>query len=145
MYKFDFTFENLGKVIVHTEYFLYDFISTLGNVGGTLGLFIGISFSGVISCILSTFVSTCQYFEIRFGNKINLGNINMSEENSDHRIQTCHPKLDYHTFSIESKIVTQDMMHEFEDKMKEKEDEIITKLKGIMAELSELKRIVHLK
>ena len=145
MYKFDFTFENLGKVIVHTEYLLYDFISTLGNVGGTLGLFIGISFSGVISCILNIFVVACQYFENRLGNKINLGNINMSEENSDHRIQTCHPKLDNHIFSIENKIVTQDMLHEFEEKMKEKEDEIITKLKGIMAELSELKRIVHLK
>ena len=45
-------FANPGKVTVNTEYLLYDFISTLGNVGGTLGLFIGFSFSGLISYIL---------------------------------------------------------------------------------------------
>ena len=48
MYKF----ARPGKVVIHTEYYLYDFISTLGNVGGTLGLFIGFSFTGVISYFL---------------------------------------------------------------------------------------------
>ena len=81
------TFENLGKVIVHFEYLLWDFRSTLGNVGGTLGLFIGISFSGINSCILNIFVSTCQYFENMLGNKINLGNIDMPEDNSGYRIR----------------------------------------------------------
>ena len=45
-------FPNLETVTVKTEYLLYDFISTIGNVGGTLGLFIGFSFSGLISYTL---------------------------------------------------------------------------------------------
>ena len=44
-------------MILHTEYYLYDFISTLGNVGGTLGLFIGFSFSGTISYILNFIIA----------------------------------------------------------------------------------------
>ena len=46
-------FDNPGRVAVYVEYLLYDFISTLGNVGGTLGLFIGFSFSGLITFILN--------------------------------------------------------------------------------------------
>ena len=42
---------------MRTEYYLYDFISTLGNVGGTLGLFIGFSFSGTISYILNFIIA----------------------------------------------------------------------------------------
>ena len=42
---------------MHTEYLLHDGISTLGNVGGTLGLFIGFSFTGAISYILNLLVS----------------------------------------------------------------------------------------
>ena len=49
-------FDKPGRITVHTEYLLYDFISTLGNVGGTLGLFIGFSFSGLITFILNLFI-----------------------------------------------------------------------------------------
>ena len=56
---------NAGKVIIQTEYLLYDFISTLGNVGGTLGLFIGISFSGVFSTILNIFVIIVKWTDKR--------------------------------------------------------------------------------
>ena len=47
-----------GKVVLHTEYYLYDFISTLGNVGGTLGLFIGFSFTGAFSYFLNLITKT---------------------------------------------------------------------------------------
>ena len=36
------------KVIVSEEYLIYDFIGLVGSVGGTLGLFIGFSFYGII-------------------------------------------------------------------------------------------------
>ena len=64
-FAFRFRFQNAGKVIIQTEYLLYDFISTLGNVGGTLGLFIGISFSGVFSTILNIFVIIVKWTDKR--------------------------------------------------------------------------------
>ena len=54
---FTYRFDKPGKGILRTEYHLYDFISTLGNVGGTLGLFIGFSFSGTISYILNFIIA----------------------------------------------------------------------------------------
>ena len=59
-YVLGFRYENPGKVSIHTEYLLYDFISTLGNVGGTLGLFVGFSFSGLISFLLNAFIKTLE-------------------------------------------------------------------------------------
>ena len=85
MYKFYFTFENLGKVTVHTEYLLYDFISTLGNVGGTLGLFIGISFSGVFSTILKIFVVIVKWTDKRIKIKNRKNNIIQVQEMSEEK------------------------------------------------------------
>ena len=62
-YHFIYRFKNPGKVIVTTEYLLQDFISTLGNVGGTLGLFIGFSFSGLISFFLNLLVMISNKME----------------------------------------------------------------------------------
>ena len=62
-YYFIYRFKNPGKVIVTTEYLLQDFISTLGNVGGTLGLFIGFSFSGLISFFLNLLVMISNKME----------------------------------------------------------------------------------
>ena len=64
-----FEFENPGKVTLHTEYILYDLISMVGNVGGTLGLFIGFSFSGLIAFALKSFLKMTEYIEKR-SNKI---------------------------------------------------------------------------
>ena len=38
---------------VHEEYLVYDLITMIGSVGGTLGMCIGFSFTGMISWILS--------------------------------------------------------------------------------------------
>ena len=62
-YHFIYRFKNPGKVIVTTEYLLQDFISTLGNVGGTLGLFIGFSFSGLINFFLNLLVMISNKME----------------------------------------------------------------------------------
>ena len=64
-----FEFENPGKVTLHTEYILYDLISMVGNVGGTLGLFIGFSFTGLIAFVLQSFLKIMEYIEKR-SNKI---------------------------------------------------------------------------
>ena len=38
---------------VHEEYVIYDAVNMIGSVGGTLGLCIGFSFTGVISFLIS--------------------------------------------------------------------------------------------
>ena len=38
---------------VHEEYLIYDEIGLIGSVGGTLGIFIGFSFSGVVTCFIN--------------------------------------------------------------------------------------------
>ena len=55
-YEISLRFNKPGRVTIYTEYYLYNFISTLGNVGGTLGLFIGFSFSGLVTYILNQIV-----------------------------------------------------------------------------------------
>ena len=41
-----------NETIVFEEYLIYDFVSIIGSIGGTLGLFIGFSFSKLVSIIL---------------------------------------------------------------------------------------------
>ena len=41
------------EVTVFQEYVVYDTISMIGSVGGTLGMFIGFSFTGFISSIIN--------------------------------------------------------------------------------------------
>ena len=41
------------EVTVFQEYVVYDTISMIGSVGGTLGMFIGFSFTGFISRIIN--------------------------------------------------------------------------------------------
>ena len=55
-YEISLKFNKPGRVTIYTEYYLYNFISTLGNIGGTLGLFIGFSFSGLVTYILNQIV-----------------------------------------------------------------------------------------
>ena len=40
------------RLTVYQEYVVYDAIGIIGSVGGTLGLFIGFSFSGLISGLI---------------------------------------------------------------------------------------------
>ena len=40
------------QITVHEEYIVYDTLGIIGSVGGTLGLFIGFSFSGLVSSIM---------------------------------------------------------------------------------------------
>ena len=52
-YKFSLIYQfSKNETIVFEEYLIYDLISMIGSVGGTLGLFIGFSFNNVVSDIL---------------------------------------------------------------------------------------------
>ena len=47
---FAYKISNL-KMKVEQEYLVHDFVGMLGSIGGTLGLFLGFSFSGILSFI----------------------------------------------------------------------------------------------
>ena len=81
-YRFRFVFANPGKVTVTTEYLLYDFISTLGNVGGTLGLFIGFSFSGLISYVLNGILKIVDSMNEWIGSKKDQTKVTIVQEKS---------------------------------------------------------------
>ena len=42
-----------NSMTLYEEYFIYDVISMVGSVGGTLGMCIGFSFTGMISCLIN--------------------------------------------------------------------------------------------
>ena len=93
-FQFIIQYKNPGRITLHTEYLLYDLISTIGNVGGTLGLFIGISFSGVFSTFLNIFVIIVNWIDkrIKMKNRINIIQVQeISEEK--------HSKLQFHRIS----------------------------------------------
>ena len=49
----DFLFLS-GYVEVHQEYLLYEIDDVIGSIGGTLGLFIGFSFLGILKNVIET-------------------------------------------------------------------------------------------
>ena len=53
--RFTYHFGNPAKMIVHEEYLVYDFVTMIGSIGGTLGLCIGFSFSGLFDSFLASF------------------------------------------------------------------------------------------
>ena len=53
--RFTYYFGNPAKVIVQEEYLVYDFVTMIGSIGGTLGLCIGFSFSGLFDSFLASF------------------------------------------------------------------------------------------
>ena len=54
-----YDFLSSDTTTVYNEYLIYDAITMIGSVGGTLGMCIGFSFSGVISNLINIFVK-CQ-------------------------------------------------------------------------------------
>ena len=55
----DFTFDIIVEIGAtrerQTEYFIYDTLSMVGTIGGTLGLFVGFSFYDFISMLIDLF------------------------------------------------------------------------------------------
>ena len=48
-----YQFDSPQSVTVHEEYFIYNSISMIASVGGTLGMCIGFSFTNTVSCLIS--------------------------------------------------------------------------------------------
>ena len=55
--QFDGILIDFSKVIVKEEYLIYDLLSMIGSVGGTMGLCIGFSFANLSGCFIN-FVET---------------------------------------------------------------------------------------
>ena len=53
--ELQYEFEYPESVTVSEEYMIYDTIGMIGSVGGTLGMFLGFSFTSVISLVISYF------------------------------------------------------------------------------------------
>ena len=59
--ELDYVFSSPEVVTVNEEYLIYDLTSMIGSIGGSLGLCIGFSFSGLISSIFSTIQKCLNY------------------------------------------------------------------------------------
>ena len=57
--SFFYHFSQSTNVIVSEEYLVYDFIGMVASIGGTLGLFIGFSFTNLATCLLN-FIKKCK-------------------------------------------------------------------------------------
>ena len=49
-------------MVVEQEYLIHDFASMLGSIGGTLGMFIGFSFLGSFTTLMSWLQRLVEYF-----------------------------------------------------------------------------------
>ena len=54
---------------IYEEYFIYDGINVIGSVGGTLGLCIGFSFTGLISSLLNILQNTICINKTKLANR----------------------------------------------------------------------------
>ena len=52
-FSFGYGFASSNTLREYKEYYIYDVISMIGSVGGTLGMCVGFSFTGVISCLFN--------------------------------------------------------------------------------------------
>ena len=61
----EYKFAEPAFVKVNNEYLIFDTIGMIGSVGGTLGLFIGLSFSNVIAILIGYFKKIILYLDSR--------------------------------------------------------------------------------
>ena len=64
-----YRFSHPQALTVHDEYLIYDDIGLIGSVGGTLGMFIGFSFSGIITCFFNFLKQFKWIVKTKFKNK----------------------------------------------------------------------------
>ena len=58
--KFEYKFLPPQLKTVYKEYLIFDMVGVIGSVGGTLGMCIGFSFSGIISTISNLILNTIK-------------------------------------------------------------------------------------
>ena len=52
-------FQSPEVLTIYEEYLIYDFNGMLGSIGGTLGMFVGFSFSSIIELLIN-FIKNCK-------------------------------------------------------------------------------------
>ena len=67
-FKFSYSIPS-NSTTLYEEYLIYDTISMIGSVGGTLGMCIGFSFTGMISCLMSLLQHGIKFTKRKFYNK----------------------------------------------------------------------------
>ena len=75
-------------IIVNAEYYLYDWISMIGAIGGTLGLCIGFSFMDFVRNLITFFIQGLKRIVLFFAvgqRKMNERTTPGSERGSEHR------------------------------------------------------------
>ena len=60
--ELEYVFSSPEVVTVNEEYLIYDLMSMIGSIGGSLGLCIGFSFSGLISSIISIIQQCLRFY-----------------------------------------------------------------------------------
>ena len=63
-YIFEYKFKQ-SSVIVYKEYIIYDTISMIGSVGGTLGMCIGFSFTGLVAHVINLLQNGIMFIETK--------------------------------------------------------------------------------
>ena len=82
-FAFEYRFKQ-SSVIVYKEYVIYDAISMIGSVGGTLGMCIGFSFTGLVSYIINLLHHIFLKIEIKSAiPKSNLQKYTQNEQKSN--------------------------------------------------------------
>ena len=70
-----------NSTTVYEEYYIYDAISMVGSVGGTLGMCIGFSFTGIISFLTNILQQGIFIIKPKLSNEKNEISYNRSKSN----------------------------------------------------------------
>ena len=126
------------KMLELNEYVIYDFGAMLGSIGGTLGMFVGFSFAGCFSFLLTRIRLIIEYILKKKANKVEDEKViivqEMPEENNgkDEIINQCCSLIQNKVVNTESRL--EDIMrNQCDRKIKEVERDIskLSKILGI--------------
>ena len=72
-HTFHLIVEMSGDIIINQEYLVYDTLSLIGTIGGTLGLFLGFSFYDFVIMFIDFFAARCEKYRPASVNSIGQG------------------------------------------------------------------------
>ena len=72
-HTFHLIVEMSGDIIINQEYLVYDTLSLIGTIGGTLGLFLGFSFYDFVIMFIDLFAARCEKYRPASVNSIGQG------------------------------------------------------------------------
>ena len=99
---FLYKFLSSNSTTVYNEYLIYDAVSMIGSVGGSLGLCIGFSFTGMVSCLINI-----------IQNKFMVGHYEQENKNSE-KLQPLNDMMTINERFIEQEKLNMKIMNELE-------------------------------